>query len=143
MKLTDINKNKLINSARKLLGTPYKYGARPEEIPEKLDCSSFTQYIYKQVGIDLERSTILQATQGKEIKLTPNLKVGDLLFFRASKGHYNDELFPNKRTYIGHVAMYTENNNAIHASHPEGVIEESVDAIIQKKGPIVMIKRML
>ncbi len=142
---------KLLGIARSHLGAPYVYGAKPEEIPQKMDCSSFTQYIYKQIGIDLERSTILQAAHtGAEIKLTTDnlqlttaLRTGDLLFFRGTRGHYNDELFPNREIYIGHVAMYTEDEKAIHASYPEGVIEQSLADIIKKRGPIVMAKRVI
>ncbi len=139
---------KLLEIARQLIGIPYKYAAKPEDIPNFLDCSSFTQYIYKQIGIEIPRSTLLQAAQaGIEIQLPITnyqlLMPGDLLFFRGTKGHYDDELFPKKEVYIGHVAMNTENNYAIHASSPNGVKEESIDEIIKTRGPIVLIKRRI
>ena len=139
-------KNRLeqtIDIARSFIGTPYKYGVRPEEIPKFFDCSSFIQYIYKKgIGINLERSTILQATQGTEIPPNEEFQIGDLLFFRGSKGHYNDELFPNKKVYIGHVAIYSGNGKAIHAASPMGVIEEDVSKIVKLRGPVVMVKRI-
>jgi len=134
---------KLLEIARSLIGTPYKYAAKAEEVPSVIDCSSFTQHIYKQIGIDLKRSTILQATQGKVVPSIENAEVGDLMFFRGSKGHYNDELFPNEEIYIGHVAMYTGNGKAIHAASGKGVIEENIKEITKKIYPIVMIKRVL
>ena len=145
------NQQKLLKIAQSFIGIPYKYAAKPEDIPKYLDCSSFTQYAYKQIGIDIPRSTILQAAHsGKEIelkakssKLKANLQIGDLLFFRGSKGHYNDELFPGREIYIGHVAMNTKNNSAIHASSPDGVKEELIDEIIKTRGPIVLIKRIV
>ena len=67
--MTDQQKKKLVSIAETVLGKPYHYGAKPEEAPETFDCSSFTQYLFKQIGIELPRSTILQAgdPQGREI----------------------------------------------------------------------------
>jgi len=86
---------KLLLIARSLIDTPYKYAAKPKDIPQYLDCSSFTQYVYKQLGIDIPRSTILQAAKAgteipNEANLLTKLKTGDLLFFRGSKGHYDE-----------------------------------------------------
>lgn len=134
----------ILEIARSLLGTPYKYAAQLEEIPKALDCSSFTQEAYKRIHIKIPRSTILQAAHaGTEIPLTDALEEGDLLFFRGSKGHYNDELFPNRQIYIGHVAVYEGGGKAIHASSPQGVIEEELQSIIHTRGPIVIVKRLL
>lgn len=138
------NKQEILKIARSFIGTPYKYAAKPEEIPQFLDCSSFTQYVYKQIGISMPRSTLLQATQGKKIKSVKEAQTGDLLFFRGSKGHYDDKLFHGKKIYIGHVAMVTENKNAVHgASKKEMVTEEPIKNIIRYAGKIIMIKRML
>ncbi|MEK9170318.1 MAG: C40 family peptidase [Patescibacteria group bacterium] len=139
----DKKQEKILELARSFIDAPYKYGAKPEDIPQYFDCSSFTQYIYKQINVQLERSTILQATQGQEILDIKNAKTGDLLFFRGSKGHYNDELFPERKIYIGHVAIYSENHKAIHSASPKGVIEENINEIIKIRDPIVMIKRIL
>jgi cell wall-associated NlpC family hydrolase len=138
------HQERVLEIAHSFNGTPYKYGAKPEEIPTVFDCSSFTQEVYRGVGIEIPRSTILQAAQaGKEIQLTANFEPGDLLFFRGSKGHYNDELFPNRQIYIGHVAIYEGDGKAIHASSPQGVIKEDVSVIINIRGPIVLVKRIL
>lgn len=144
------NREKLLKIARSLISTPYKYAVTPEDIPKYLDCSSFTQYVYKQLAIDIPRSTLLQAANaGTEIKLTTNkqlttkLEVGDLLFFRGSKGHYNDELFPEKEIYIGHVALYIDNNQVIHGASKKGVEETYLKEVVKERGPVVMIKRIL
>lgn len=138
------NQQKLLEIARALIGTPYKYAAKPEEIPKFLDCSSFTQYVYKQINIDIPRSTLLQAVHaGKEIPPNENLEIGDLLFFRGSKGHYDDELFPGRQIYIGHVALYIGNNKVIHGDSKKGVGETYLKEIVKEKGPVVMIKRIL
>ena len=139
------NQQKLLEIARSLIGTPYKYAVQPEEIPRFLDCSSFTQYVYKQIGIDIPRSTLLQAAHaGTEISLNENLEIGDLLFFRGSKGHYDDSLFPKKEIYIGHVAMSAKNSQVIHGSSKQRkIVEENLNELINKMGGIVMIKRIL
>lgn len=134
---------KLVTTARSFIGIPYKYAVPEDEIPTHLDCSSFTRETYKAVDIEIPRSTIAQATKGATIADRNELEVGDLIFFRGSKGHYNDEWFPNEEIYIGHVAMYTGDDKAIHASHQKGVAEEKLDEVITSHGRITMIKRML
>ena len=156
------DQQKILAIARSLIGTPYKYAVPSEEIPKFLDCSSFTQYAYQQIGIEIPRSTILQAAQaGAKIELTiptpegvgtptetseltTKLEIGDLLFFRGHQGHYNDKLFPKKEIYIGHVAMYTGDKKIIHGSFKQGeIVEENLDTVTEKMGPIVMAKRLL
>ncbi|MDP3999750.1 MAG: C40 family peptidase [bacterium] len=112
---TDI-REKLVALARSTLGTPYKFGAKPEDAPEAFDCSSWTQYLYRQFGLELPRSGIAQAASIQ--KVTGTCKVGDLLFFQGGKGHYDDSLFPDEpnRIYIGHVAMYVGDGKIIHAN---------------------------
>ncbi len=114
-------KEELVKFSLKQLGKPYKYAAKKKDNGKAFDCSSFTQYVYKHIGIDIPRSTILQAEIGKLINPSNNqppffkpedLQPGDLLFFKSTKGHYNKK-FPDG---IGHVMMYLGNNKFIHAS---------------------------
>ncbi len=65
--MTKEQQKKLIQVARSLLGKPYRYGAKPEEAPNVFDCSSFTQYVFKQVGIELPRTSIEQAVDPKGV----------------------------------------------------------------------------
>jgi|GEM_PF-1784019 len=138
---------KIIQEARELLGTPYKYGVKEEDIPKYVDCSSFTQLIFlKVIGKDIGRSTILQATHGEKVSEN-ELQPGDLIFFRGSKGHFNDSLFPPEKygydICIGHVAIYTGNGMAIHASGERGgVVEERLKDITKTRVRIVIIKRL-
>jgi len=138
---------KIIEEARTLLGTPYKYGVEEEDIPRFVDCSSFTQLVFEKVtGKDIGRSTILQATHGEAVS-EKDLQPGDLVFFRGSKGHFNDSLFPPEKygydICIGHVAIYTGNGMAIHASGEKGrVIEESLEEIKRTRVKIPIIKRL-
>ncbi|MED4456204.1 NlpC/P60 family protein [Metabacillus fastidiosus] len=45
------------------------------------DCSGFTYYVYKQVGIDIGHGTSVQVTKGKKIN-TADAQPGDLVFFQ-------------------------------------------------------------
>lgn len=139
---------KIIEKARSLLGTPYKYGVKEEEIPAFIDCSSFTRSSCKDsVKEDIGRSTIIQATHGETV-LEKDLQPGDLIFFRGSKGHFNDELFPPEKyghdICIGHVTIYTGNGMIIHARGGKiaRVIEEPLEEVKKAMVRIVIIKRL-
>ena len=129
---------KLLVITKNLIGKPYRYGARPEDAPAVFDCSSFTQYIFKQIGIELPRSAILQAAdpQGQEIIPAAdfsNLEVGDLLFMRSDRGHYRDELFRGRAIEIGHVVIHVGGGVVINArSKKGGVLQEKLDALVQE-----------
>ena len=155
----------IVGAAKRLVGKPYKYGAylgTDGDEPDGFDCSSFTQYVFKKAGIDIPRSSILQAAGGigidgliadsdilyyrspecmdghveacEKIKLKP----ADLLFIRGNKGHYDDGIFPDERVYIGHVMMYLGGGKIIHAKSPQGVIIQRLSDI---KEPIIRMKR--
>ncbi len=147
--LKKMNLEKIVAFAKSLVGRPYKYGAEPEEAPRYFDCSSFIQYVYKQIGIKLPRSTILQAEYGRIVKNKNCLLSGDLVFIHEKRGHYNEK-FPMG---IGHVLMFLGGNRVIHAtskrikSRPKiveigGVKIEPAEKILKRKD-VVVIKRIL
>lgn len=126
--------------ALKNLGKPYKYGAKLYEAPQVFDCSSFTQYLYKRIGIDLPRTALEQAHLGKRVlPKKENLKIGDLIFIKGSWGHYDPE-FPQG---IGHVAVYLGDGKIIHAKYEkkDGKVKlGSLDSILKRKD-FIAIKR--
>ncbi|MBO4282711.1 MAG: C40 family peptidase [Bacteroidales bacterium] len=61
---------------------PYLWGGRT---PWGMDCSGFTQAVYKTQGIALPRDASMQALLGKEIPLA-QARFGDLAFFRNENG---------------------------------------------------------
>ncbi len=139
----------LVQKGRELIGRPYKYGAAADEAPRVFDCSSFTQYLFKQIGVIIPRSTIEQASQGTAVRLE-SIEPGDLIFFHGSRGHYNPT-FPQG---IGHVVLYAGENKIIHAGsrriqeRPEiieagGVEELDLKAAVEKLKPITVIKRIV
>ena len=103
---------KWVDYTKTLERRPYRNGATG---PYAFDCSGFTQFCYKQLGIELSRTSALQAKDGKKIRKRKRLKTGDLVCFNGSK---------IGRT-VGHVGIVVENNNGvftfIHASSSVGV----------------------
>ena len=139
---------KMVTLARSLIGRPYKYGATPEEAPNCFDCSSFTQYLFKQAGIDIPRSSILQAADPNGTEIVPtadfgNLEPGDLLFMRGTRGFYRDWMFPGREIYIGHVVLYIGDGKIIHPRESKHSVAEQdlLDLVRDPKFSVVLVKR--
>ena len=94
-------RKKIVEYALQFKGNRYVWGGN--SLTNGVDCSGFTQQIYKKFGVNLARCSYAQAKNGKEIAFE-DLKPGDLIFY------YNKNL---KR--IGHVALYIGDNQIIHA----------------------------
>lgn len=71
---------KLLDYAKKFLGTPYVWGGTT---PNGFDCSGFTQYVYRQFGIELPRISYQQGNMGPKVGIA-NLQPGDLVFWDNS-----------------------------------------------------------
>lgn len=94
-------KNNLIQTAYMYLNAPYLWGGRT---PFGIDCSGFTQMVYKLNGYKLERDAAQQATQGEVLSFIEESEPGDLAFFDNEEGS------------IIHVGIMLEDNYIIHAS---------------------------
>jgi cell wall-associated NlpC family hydrolase len=94
----------VIAYAKRYLGCNYVYGGSS---PSGFDCSGFAQYVFKHVGISLDRTAASQSKQGRWVSKN-DLIAGDLVFFDTNGGH-ND---------INHVGIYVGNGKFIHASSP-------------------------
>lgn len=101
----------IANYALKFVGViPYRYGTN--NLSVSVDCSGFTQQVYKHFGYSLQRSSSAQSkTAGYKVKISDR-QPGDLLFY--SKGGR-----------ITHVAMYIGNNKVVHASNRKDGIKIS------------------
>ena len=95
------NKEKLVENALMYLNAPYLWGGRS---PLGIDCSGFTQMIYRLQGIDLPRDACQQAEIGKTLSFVKEAEAGDLVFFDNNEGR------------ITHVGIILDNNHIIHAS---------------------------
>jgi gamma-D-glutamyl-L-lysine dipeptidyl-peptidase len=94
-------KNNILTSAFMYLNAPYLWGGKT---PFGIDCSGFTQMVYKLNGYKLLRDASQQATQGDALSFIEESEPGDLAFFDNDEGN------------ITHVGIIMENNYIIHAS---------------------------
>lgn len=102
----------IVAEAEKYLGVPYLWGGFT---PMGFDCSGLTQYVYRKLGVQLERTSYYQVHQGITVS-KEDLKPGDLLFFTT------DEARPDS---VSHVAIYKGNDLFIQAPKPGDVVRVS------------------
>ena len=95
-----------MQSIRSYLGVPYRWGG---ESRNGMDCSGFTQTVYRELGVVIPRVSRQQYQVGRPVA-SQNLRFGDLVFFR--KYGYG---------YISHVGIYIGNGQFVHATTREGV----------------------
>jgi cell wall-associated NlpC family hydrolase len=95
----------MIAYAKTFLGTPYKWGGTG---PLGFDCSGFTQYVFKKMGISIPRVAYQQGTGGKPVMGPDAWQPGDLLFWDNSP----------RANGADHVALYIGNGMMIAAPKP-------------------------
>jgi hypothetical protein len=91
----------LVVTATSFLNAPYLWGGRTHF---GIDCSGFTQSVFKLQGINLLRDAALQAEQGYAVNSIHDTRMGDLAFFDNAEGK------------VVHVGIMLNNENIIHAS---------------------------
>lgn len=97
----------VVGIAMSKLGSPYQWAA---DGPNSFDCSGFTMWVYRQVGVGLPHSSRAQYNVGQRVSRA-NLKPGDLVFFGRSRIH--------------HVGIYVGGNQYIHAPSTGDVVKVS------------------
>jgi len=117
--------NELIDMAKSLINKPYKYGASTsQEAPELFDCSSFTRYLFRQIGKEIPRPSIEQIEVGREIE-KKELKPGDLIFSKGFGKPHRNKKFPQG---VGHVGLYIGNGKVINVPKKVGrVVIQNID----------------
>jgi cell wall-associated NlpC family hydrolase len=91
----------VVDAAKKYLGTPYVFGGTD---PDKgLDCSALVQRAYRDLGIDLPRTSREQARAGTKVDSLAAARPGDILAFNSP---------------VDHVAIYLGDNKMIAAPKP-------------------------
>lgn len=95
------NLDGLIKDAFLFQNTPYLWGGRNIF---GIDCSGFTQIVFKLNGIKLRRDAWQQAEQGVVVDFLSEAQPGDVAFFDNAEGR------------IIHVGIMLNNSEIIHAS---------------------------
>ena len=102
----------LQKSAYSFLGARYRFGGNSRHA---LDCSSFTQQVFREQKVSLPRTAREQFRIGNEVP-RGDLRRGDLVFFRTYA------------PFASHVGIYLGNRKMIHASSAEHrVVISSMD----------------
>jgi len=101
-------RQQVLAAATAYLGAPYCRGGRGQPC---LDCSGLVLAAYREVGLDLPRSTAAQMRSGSPVE---SLEPGDVVFFAARRG------CPECR--VTHCGIYLGEGQFIHASRSNGVM---------------------
>jgi len=96
-------RSEVVNIAKRYLGAPYRWGAAG---PNSFDCSGFTMFVFRQVGVSLPHSSRAQINCGQRVSRA-DIQPGDLVFFRNP---------------IGHVGLYVGGGMMIHAPRSGDVV---------------------
>ena len=91
----------IIENALKYFNSPYLWGGRS---PFGIDCSGFTQVLYKMAGLAIPRDAVQQSLLGTNLSFVEEAYPGDLAFFDNDEGA------------ISHVGIIWEKNKIIHSS---------------------------
>lgn len=100
-------RQRVIDTARALLGTPYQYGGTT---PKGFDCTGYVRYVFQQAaGLSLPRTSIDQIQAGEPLH-PRRAQPGDLVYFRIG----------GKKDL--HLGIYLGEGRFIHAPSSGGVV---------------------
>jgi gamma-D-glutamyl-L-lysine dipeptidyl-peptidase len=93
--------SEIVSTSFLFLDAPYLWGGRS---PFGIDCSGFTQLVFRLNGIQIPRDSQQQAELGESLSFVEEAMPGDLAFFDNAEGR------------ITHVGLLIGNGQIIHAS---------------------------
>lgn len=94
----------IIDKAMQYVGTPYVWGGSS---PLGFDCSGFTQYVFRQFGVNLPRVSAQQGFGGRAVNAA-DAQPGDLIFWDNS----------TRNNGADHVGIYLGNGKFVAAPKP-------------------------
>lgn len=103
--------SKMDNVIANTLGTSYKTGGTSTA---GFDCSGFTSYVFKKVGISLPRTSKSQYSVGTSVSRS-QMRPGDLVFFNTLGSG------------VSHVGIFVGNGKFAQSSSSRGVIISSLN----------------
>jgi len=118
---TGADANLAVKAASTQIGKPYVFGSGPST--SSFDCSDLIQWSYKQMGIDLPRTTFQQVKVGQAVDPRQGLQPGDLIF-------------PSPH----HVVMYVGDGKVIAAPHTGTVVQYQP---LSQFGKLYAVRRVL
>ena len=96
-----LSPDRLVKIVNRYLNAPYLWGGRT---PFGIDCSGFTQMVFRFFDTLLPRDASEQSQLGRNIDLIESTQVGDLAFFK------------NENEQITHVGILIAPQQIVHAS---------------------------
>lgn len=96
---------KIVDIAMKYLGTPYVWAGTSTS---GFDCSGFVYYVYKECGVDINRTAASIYNNGSFVEKS-SLAPGDAVCFTTTSS-----------SEIGHVGIYIGDGEFIHSSSSSG-----------------------
>ena len=107
-------KNQIVEVSKKYIGVPYLWGG---ETPKGFDCSGFTKYVFRAVGITINRTACAQLAN-TVIVAKEDLQPGDLVILSNTGG----------RGFASHTGIYLGNGKLIHSGSSKGVVIVDLDS---------------
>ncbi len=101
----------VVATAKKYLGVPYVWAGTS---PAGFDCSGLVQYVFREMGVSINRVAADQTAHGVPVTLQ-NLLPGDIVFFHNT----------SRYTRINHVGIYVGDGQFIHAPQTGDVVKIS------------------
>lgn len=101
-------RNELLITAKDYIGVPYVSGGTSRW---GFDCSGYTQYVFNEVGLSINRTVLSQLENGI-IVAKEDLQCGDFVIFSYTGDNGG---------FASHVGIYIGNDQVIHASSSRGV----------------------
>lgn len=121
LKNAQFEPNQFTEYCKSFIGSPYLWGGRNKM---GIDCSGFSQVLFKLCNYRLPRDASQQAKMGEAVDFLQEAQCGDLAFFDNEEGNIN------------HVGILLNSTTIIHATDTTGcVIIDSIDnnGIISRK----------
>ncbi len=97
----------LEQEAKKYIGIPYVFGGTT---PRGFDCSGYTQYVFRKIGVEVNRTAANQASNGIVVA-REDLQPGDLVIFSNTDGN----------RFGTHIGIYLGNDQVIHSGASKGI----------------------